>query len=79
MPYVGFNNYEAVFNDTKFWTSVWLTIKYVAASVFLINTVAFLLAYLVTMGIRGQNFFELLFLAKPYWRTRTRIHLAVYV
>ncbi|MCM3633316.1 MULTISPECIES: carbohydrate ABC transporter permease [Paenibacillus] len=61
MPYVGFNNYEAVFNDTKFWTSVWLTIKYVAASVFLINTVAFLLAYLVTMGIRGQNFFRTAF------------------
>src|SRR5690606_20707203 len=61
MPYVGFNNYGAVFHDTKFCPAVWLTIKYVAASVFLINTVVFLLAYLVTMGIRGQIFFRTAF------------------
>lgn len=44
--------------DEKFWTSIWLTIKYVAASVLLINVLAFALAYLVTTGVRGQNFFR---------------------
>ncbi|MFC6332449.1 carbohydrate ABC transporter permease [Paenibacillus septentrionalis] len=58
MPFIGFDNYVAVFQDNKFWTSVWLTIKYVAASVILINVLAFFLAYLVTAGIRGQNFFR---------------------
>lgn len=58
MPFIGFDNYVAVFQDNKFWTSVWLTIKYVAASVILINVLAFFLAYLVTAGISGQNFFR---------------------
>jgi len=58
MPFIGFDNYVAVFQDKNFWTSVWLTIKYVAASVILINALAFFLAYLVTAGVRGQNFFR---------------------
>lgn len=58
MPFAGFDNYKAVMQDEKFWTSIWLTIKYVAASVLLINVLAFALAYLVTTGVRGQNFFR---------------------
>jgi raffinose/stachyose/melibiose transport system permease protein len=58
MPFIGLDNYQAVLQDKKFWASVWLTIKYVAASVLLINVLAFALAYLVTSGIRGQNFFR---------------------
>jgi len=61
MPFIGFDNYASVFQDSKFWASVWLTIKYVAASVLLINVLAFFLAYLVTAGIRGQNFFRTAF------------------
>jgi raffinose/stachyose/melibiose transport system permease protein len=58
MPFVGGDNYVEVIQDSKFWASVWLTIKYVAATVILINVIAFLLAYLVTAGIKGQNFFR---------------------
>lgn len=58
MPFVGGSNYVEVMQDSKFWSSVWLTVKYVLATVILINGVAFLLAYLVTNGIKGENFFS---------------------
>jgi len=61
MPFAGFANYLGVFQDDKFWTSVWLTLKYVGATVILINVIAFLLSYLVTSGMRGQNFFRAAF------------------
>jgi len=35
-----------------------LTLRYVFVSVLLVNLVAFLLAYLLTNGIKGQNFFR---------------------
>ena len=55
-PFVGLVNYAAVFQDTAFWASLWLTVKYVFLSVIFINVFAFLLAYLLTSGIKGQNF-----------------------
>lgn len=61
MPFVGLANYAEVLQDAKFWDSVWLTIKYVGATVLLINAVAFFLAYAVTSGYRGQNFFRTAF------------------
>ena len=41
---VGFRNYIDTFKDVEFWSSMWLTLKYVAISVLLVNTVAFGLA-----------------------------------
>lgn len=61
MPFVGFGNYIEVFRDGKFWASVWFTAKYVAASVILINAVAFALSYFVTSGYKAQNFFRTAF------------------
>lgn len=61
MPFVGKENYVAVFQDVKFWHAIWLTIQYVFFMVILVNAVAFFLAYLVTSGIRGQNFFRTAF------------------
>lgn len=61
MPFVGINNYISVFHDSKFWTSIWLTLKYVAITVILVNSIAFLLAYFVTSGSKGQNFFRTVF------------------
>lgn len=55
---VGFQNYIDTFKDTEFWSSMWLTLRYVVISVILVNTVAFLLAYLLSNGIKGQNFFR---------------------
>lgn len=54
--FVAFQNYVSAFKDTEFWHSLLLTLGYVAASVILINLVAFFLAYLLTSGIKGQNF-----------------------
>lgn len=55
MVFSGFENYINAFNDTKFWESMWLTMKFVVATVFFVNLVGFGLAYLVTSGLRIQN------------------------
>ncbi len=55
---VGFDNYLSVFKDTVFWGSFGLTIKYVLFCVVLVNVVAFLLAFILTSGTKGQNFFR---------------------
>lgn len=54
--FVGFDNYIQTFRDTEFWTSMLLTLKYVFCSLILVNVIGFLLAYLLTNGIKGQNF-----------------------
>lgn len=56
--FVGFKNYADTFRDTEFWSSMWLTLRYVVISVLLVNIVAFFLAYLLSNGIKGQNFFR---------------------
>ena len=57
-PFVGFANYVAAFNDTAFWAALGRTFIYSIFAVVLINIVAFLLAYMVTSGLKGQNFFR---------------------
>jgi len=57
-PFVGVANYLAAFADTAFWQALVRTLIYSAFAVILINIVAFLLAYLVTSGVKGQNFFR---------------------
>ena len=53
---VGLRNYQALFQDGAFWQSLGKTILYVLCSVVLINFIAFVLAYLLTSGLRGQSF-----------------------
>lgn len=55
---IGFSNYFEVFKDVNFWSSMALTLKYVLASLILVNVIAFLLAYALTNGMKGQNFFR---------------------
>lgn len=55
---VGLNNYIAVMKDAEFWSSMGLTLKYVVITVLLVNVIAFLIAYLLTNGMKGQNFFR---------------------
>lgn len=50
---VGVDNYVAVFQDQPFWASLTLTLAYVGASLILVNLVAFGLALLVTIPLRG--------------------------
>lgn len=56
--FIGLKNFAGVTKDTQFWTSLGLTFKYVLAVVLLVNVIAFLIAYLLTRGIKGQNFFR---------------------
>ncbi len=57
-PFVGFQNFADAFKDTAYWQAMGRTVIYSLFAVILINVVAFALAYLVTTGIRGQNFFR---------------------
>lgn len=56
--FIGLENFKGVMKDGQFWTSLGLTFKYVILVVLLVNIIAFLLAYLLTRGIKGQNFFR---------------------
>lgn len=57
--FVGLSNYTAAFQDPLFWDSMLLTVQYVLFSLILTNVIAFVLALLVTSGMKGQNFFRL--------------------
>ena len=57
-PFVRLANYLAAFKDAPYWQALGRTFIYSAIAVILVNVVAFLLAYLVTSGIKGQNFFR---------------------
>lgn len=57
-PFVGFSNYIAAAQDTAYWQALGRTAVYAVIAVVLVNAVAFLLAYLVTSGVKGQNFFR---------------------
>ncbi len=53
--FVGLDNYLASLENESFWASLSLTLAYVAASLVLVNLVAFGLALLVTIPLRGVN------------------------
>lgn len=57
-PFVGFDNYISAFSDSGYWVSLGRTFIYSAIAVVLVNAVAFIIAYMVTSGIKGQNFFR---------------------
>lgn len=56
--FIGLRNYAGVIKDTQFWTALLLTFKYVIVVVILVNVLAFAIAFLLTRGIKGQNFFR---------------------
>lgn len=53
--FVGLDNYIASFQDQTFWHALTFTIAYVIASIILVNLVAFGLALIVTIPLRGVN------------------------
>ncbi|MEY4040192.1 MAG: sn-glycerol-3-phosphate transport system permease protein U, partial [Actinomycetota bacterium] len=59
--FVGLDNYIESMHDQAFWSSLLLTLAYVAASLILVNIVAFGLALLVTIPLRGVNFLRTTF------------------
>ena len=56
--FVGLQNFFIVFTDSSFWKSMGNTLIYSSVSVVTINLVGFALAYFLTSGIKGQNFFR---------------------
>lgn len=56
--FVGLENFGGVMRDSQFWASLLLTFKYVVFVVVIVNVIAFAIAYLLTRGIKGQNFFR---------------------
>jgi raffinose/stachyose/melibiose transport system permease protein len=57
-PFVGLANYASAFSDTAYWQALGRTAIYSLIAVVLVNFVAFVLALLVTSGVKGQNFFR---------------------
>lgn len=53
--FVGVENYVEALGDQEFWDALWITLAYVVASLVLVNLVAFTLALLVTIPMRGVN------------------------
>ncbi len=59
--WVGINNYIKAFKDTAFVDALWFTVKFTIVSVITINIIAFLLALLLTKGLKGTNLFRTVF------------------
>lgn len=59
--FVGFKNYIRVFSDPTFIHALWYTALFTVVSVLTINVFAFIIAMLLTKGIRGTNFFRTVF------------------
>lgn len=59
--WVGTDNYVRAFSDSNFLNALGFTAKFTVVSVIVINVLAFLLALLLTRGIRGTNVFRTAF------------------
>lgn len=61
VKWVGVSNYIKAFKDTAFVDALWFTVKFTIVSVITINVIAFLLALLLTKGLKGTNIFRTVF------------------
>lgn len=59
--WVGLDNYVKAFQNEAFLRAFWFTALFVVVSVVLINLIAFAVAYVLTLGIRGSNIFRTVF------------------
>ncbi len=59
--WVGLSNYIKILSDGKFLNALWFTIKFAIVSVISVNILAFLLAIMLTRGLKGTNFFRTVF------------------
>ena len=59
--FTGFDNYIAAFQDGTFVRSFWYTAIFAIVSLVLINVLAFMVAYILTQGIKGSNLFRTVF------------------
>lgn len=59
--FIGISNYAKIFEDETFVHSLWFTVLFTIVSVLAINFFAFVIAMLLTKGIRGTNVFRTVF------------------
>ena len=59
--FVGFDNYIKVFQDATFVEAFWFTARFTIVSTILINVLAFMLALILTRGLKGTNVFRTVF------------------
>ena len=59
--FVGLSNYMKVFEDPTFVNAFWFTAKFTIVSTIVINVVAFLMALMLTRGLKGTNIFRTVF------------------
>ncbi|MFA9466534.1 MAG: carbohydrate ABC transporter permease [Velocimicrobium sp.] len=59
--FVGIKNYFRIFQDKTFIHALWYTALFTIASVITINILAFVIAMLLTKGIKGTNLFRTVF------------------
>lgn len=59
--WTGFDNYVKAFSNNDFINALWFTFKFTVVSVVTVNIFAFLLALLLTKGIKGTNIFRTIF------------------
>lgn len=57
----GLDNYRQAFSNSDFTNALWFTVKFTVVSVITVNVFAFLLALLLTKGIKGTNIFRTIF------------------
>ena len=59
--WTGIGNYIKAFQDSSFIHAFWYTALYAIVSLLFINLLAFTVAYLLTLGIKGANLFRTAF------------------
>jgi len=59
--FVGLSNYINAFQDASFVHAFWYTALFAIVSLVLINVLAFIVAYILTQGIRGSNLYRTVF------------------
>ncbi|MCR5271652.1 MAG: sugar ABC transporter permease [Lachnospiraceae bacterium] len=59
--FTGLSNYFKAFKDATFVHAFWYTALYAIVSLLIINVLAFLIAYVLTQGIKGSNLFRTVF------------------
>ena len=59
--WIGLDNYVRAIHDSSFVYSFWYTVLFALVTLFLINILAFAVAYVLTQGIKGSNLFRTVF------------------
>ncbi|MEE0980149.1 MAG: sugar ABC transporter permease [Acutalibacteraceae bacterium] len=59
--WVGILNYIRAFSNDDFLNALWFTVKFTVVSVITVNLIAFVLASILTKGLKGTNIFRTVF------------------